>query len=212
MNDTRELSTGFRSPQRLLAGFAALVLTACSPSHTDAPAQRIALDQVPANAPLPAPTEQPKGAVWAGHAQSASFGVPASAALLTLACRVGADRIAVLRYTRLAPADAGAEALFALVGAKGIARLPVAAERALGGSQWTGELPAADPRLEIFAGPATATLPGAGMIELPGSSEPARLIAECRRQGAPPAPALASPPPQSLPNLPSNPAASPADR
>ena len=191
---------------------AALLLAACSPSNTDAPAQRIALDQVPADAPLPAPAAQPKGAVWVSQAQSASFGVPGSAALLKLACRIGADRTAMLEYTRLDPADPGAEALFALVGAKGIARLPIAAQRIGGESQWTGELPAADPRLEIFAGPATATLPGAGMIELPGSGEPARLIAECRRQGAPPATASASPALQSLPNVASNPALSPADR
>ena len=187
---------------------AALLLTACTQAPADAPAERIALDQIPANAPLPPPAKQPDGAVWAvSGAQSLSFGAPGSAALLMLECRVGAGRIAALRYTRLDAADPGAEALFALVGANGIARLPVEAEQVAGGWHWSGDLPAADPRLEVFAGPATATLPGAGMLDLPASALPASLIAACRRAGVPD-PAST----QSLPNLPSNPAVSPAAR
>ena len=187
---------------------AALLLTACGQAPADAPAERIALDQIPANAPLPLPSAQPDGAVWAvSGAQSLSFGAPGGAALLTLVCRVGAGRTAALRYTRLDAADPGAEALFALVGGKGIARLPVEAQKAENGWHWSGDLPAADPRLDVFAGPATATLPGAGMLDLPASALPASLIAECRRAGvADPASA------QSLPNLPSNPAVSPAAR
>ncbi len=192
------------------------LLSGCGQAQTYAPAERIALDQVPGNAPLPVPTKQPKGTVWAvDGARSISFGMLGQAPLLTLACRVGANRAAALHYTRLDAADPGAEALFALVGGKGIARLPIQAENVTEGWQWAGDLPASDSRLDVFSGPATATLPGAGMIELPASDAVRQLLDSCRREGAAATPdpvTSASAPAQSLPNVPSNPAVSPAAR
>ena len=108
----------------------------------------------------------------------------------------------VVRY---APADKGAEALFAVQGSKGILRLPVSAAKVgKEGYAWRGYLDAADPRADVFLGNGLkATVPGGGELLLPPMGEAGSLIAQC---------AAAVAPPQTLPNLPSNPAVSPAAR
>jgi hypothetical protein len=155
---------------------------------------------------LPSVAAQPP--IWT-HAQSeraAWFGPPDAPALLAIACEGWEKHSPRLVIVRFARADKGAEAVFAIQGSKGILRLPVSAAKVgKKGYAWRGILDAADPRAEVLLGTGLkATVPGGGELLLPPMGEAGALIGECA--------AAAAPPPQTLPNLASNPAVSPAAR
>ncbi len=188
----------------------ALTLTACGSASGDDSTST----SYPARIAMPAayaatfemPTEvapaQPADAAWrADGALAASFGAPGGAALVSLACEGRPGITARLRLTRYVAADAGASALFALIGQRHVARLAVSHDA----TQWAGDFPALDPALDVFeeSGTIKATVPGGGELKLGASPLPARLLAACR---------AGAELPQSLPNLPSNPAVSPEER
>ncbi|WP_068077215.1 hypothetical protein [Novosphingobium lentum] len=139
------------------------------------------------SSPLETPTAHAPGATaaWTAGAdgRSADFGYGGEAPLLSLACANGAVVV-----TRHAPADAGAQALFALVGNGRIVRLPVDAVAVPGGkgSDWQGVLPGGDAPTAIFSGGSIdATLPGGGKITFPGGAILQSVIAACRGPAGP---------------------------
>ena len=141
-------------------------------------------------------------------ARAAWFGPPDAPALLGISCEGWKKQAAQLVVVRYAPADMGAEALFAIQGSKGILRLPVSAVRiGKDGFAWRGILDAGDPRAEVLLGTRLkATVPGGGELDLPPMGEAGAVVSECVLAAAPSAVA------QTLPNLDSNPETSPADR
>ena len=186
-----------------------LAASACgerAPSERSVPV-RIPLAVASAATANPLPVVPAAPSVWT-HAQSARaawYGPPDAPALLAIACEGWEKRRPRLVVVRYAPADKGAEALFAIQGSKGILRLPVSAVKIDNrGYAWRGYLDAADPRAEVFLGTGLkATVPAGGELLLPPMGEAGALVTEC---------AAAADPPQTLPNLPSNPAVSPAAR
>ena len=152
----------------------------------------------------------PVPAVWtyAPSARAAWYGPPDAPALLAMACEGGESRAARLVVVRYAPADKGAQALFAIQGSKGVLRLPVSAVKiGKAGYVWRGLLNAADPRAEVLLGDRLkATVPGGGQLDLPPLGAAGALVSECVAAAAPPAQV------QTLPNRASNPATSPAAR
>ena len=190
---------------------ASLSLGACGESGERERSVPIRMPLAVASAATPSalPVAAPANSIWTHSpaARTAWFGPPNAPVLLGIACEgVGspAARLVVVRY---APADRGAEALFAVQGSNGILRLPVSAVKVGDeGYAWRGTLAAADPRMEVWLGNSLkATVPGGGQLLLPPMGEAATVISECMATSLPP-------PDQSLPNLPSNPAVSPAAR
>ena len=160
----------------------ALLLAACSSSSAtttagkDGPvdAVRVAMP-ADSSAPPAARAEDAKGA-WAATPDTARFGYPGEAPLLSLECRQGA-----LVVTRNVAAPIGAAALFALQGSGYILRLPVDATAVPGqrGYVWQGAVAAEHKRLTLFKARFVGTLPGGGHIEVPASAAPGALIRRC---------------------------------
>jgi len=136
---------------------------------------------------------QPEGSVWRVAGAAVEFGVPGQPALFALSCGHAADGTALIKVMRETRAESGAKALFALIGNGRIARLPLDVTRAGEPGQWAGNIPARDTRLEVLKGGnrIEATLPGGGTLKLPASSEPGRLLNECRASDRGPADAAA---------------------
>ena len=126
---------------------------------------------------------QPEGAVWQAAApDQVTFGLPGQRPLLAIACTRDSAGLAAIRILRATRAEAGAKALFAMIGNGRISRLSLDARQPGEAGQWEGTIPAIDPRLDVLRGGSSieATLPGGGTLKLPASSAPGRLLAECR--------------------------------
>lgn len=179
---------------------AVLAVAACGQSQADEPvaAQRILLEATRAQTPAPSATPDVSNAVWEvlDGARSLRFGIPGAKPFLTIACELDANARSHLRISRLSPAEPGAKALLALIGGRANARLK--ADAVVTGDNWHWEsmVAADEPMLDVFdGGRVEATIPGAGSVELKASAEPARLVAWCRRAGAPVEPAIPPAPP-----------------
>jgi hypothetical protein len=181
----------------LATGTLALGLGGCSQSQSrelvDAASgsgypARLALGDLPAGTSEAAPL-QPEGASWSRSGAEVAFGVTGQPALLSIACTHDAAGPASLTITRHTRAEAGAKALLALIGNGRIARLPVDVAQPGEAGQWRGVLPAADVRLDVLRGGnrIEGTLPGGGTLLMPASSEPGRLLEECRASDRSPA-------------------------
>ena len=205
----------FRSPGlfAILPALAAcLGLAACGDRNRgerDALPVRIPL--VIASAAIPSgPAISAEPSVWTASPQAhvAEYGQVGGAQLLTIACEgleQHASRLVIVRFTA---ADKGAQALFAIQGSRGILRLPVSAVK-IGkrGYVWRGVLDAGDPRAEVLLGSGLkATVPAGGELDLPPMGAAGAVVSECVSAAAPAAQG------QTVPNLASNPATSPADR
>ena len=144
----------------------------------------------------------------APSARAASYGPSDGPPLLTISCEGLEQQAARLVIVRSAPADRGAEALFAIQGSKGILRLPVSAvNMGKQGYVWRGVLDAADPRAEVLLGASLkATVPGGGELDLLPMGAAGTVVSECVAAAAPAAVV------QTLPNLAANPETSPVDR
>ena len=159
----------------------------------------------------PATPTAPSAWTHSPSARAAWYGPPDAPALLAISCEGWDRRAARLVIVRYAPADKGAEALFAIQGSKGILRLPVSAVKVgKRGYVWRGIIDAADPRAEVLLGSGLkATVPGGGQLDSPPMGVAGAVVSECvlrqaqdeRRSEA-----------QTLPNRDSNPETSPADR
>jgi hypothetical protein len=180
-------------------------LAACGPAET-APvvpldAVRIPLAQTAAQ---PASTLDPRRTTGFASVQpgawttlpgerTAVFGEPGAPALLSLACEGLASGSPRLIVTRYAPAEPGAEALFAIQGNRRILRLPVRAVGLRGGVRaWRGALDGADERSDVFLGEAMAvTVPGGGRLALPAMGAARAVVEQCREAAAGGAPGAA---------------------
>jgi hypothetical protein len=197
---------------RLPAAFAiALTLAACgerAPRERSVPI-RVPLAVASAATLTALPVTAPANSIWtySDTARAAWYGPPDAPVVLAIVCEGGENGAGRLVVMRFAPADEGAEALFAVQGSKGILRLPVSAVKVGNeGYAWRGTLDAADPRAGVWLGNGLkATVPGGGQLLLPPMGPAGSVISRCMAASAPPEA-------QSLPNLPSNPAVSPAAR
>ena len=193
------------------------VAVACGDGDSDDRSITVALPRATASAaPMLAAAEAPSPPVppvWTHNpsARAAGYGPPGAPALLALACEGGDRRAARLVVVRYAPADKGAQALFAIQGSKGILRLPVSAVKiGKAGYVWRGMLDAADPRAEVLLGSGLkATVPGGGELELAPLGAAAALVSECILRQAQDERGSEA---QTLPNRASNPATSSAAR
>ncbi len=167
----------------IATGSVALVLAATLAS-CDPPAPREAAKpgvmQATRDRPS-APIESPdtKGAIWAGGERDALlYGKPGEPPLLSLVCHSRA-RLDIMRH---APADAGAKALMAMLGAKGNARLPVDSVTNGETSLWLGQYRLDNRELDVLtsSGPIEVTIPGAGSLILNASDKPGDFLTECR--------------------------------
>jgi len=180
-----------------LAVLTGLALTSavagCKPPPSDAAVTRVSL-LGPASGPSePLASPDTADAVWASTANPMRlvYGKPGQPVLLALECLDAASVEARLRITRHAAADAGAGALLALIGNGTIGRFPVDATAIGGRVLWQGEVSALNPAWEALDNarntPATATVPGAGLVTLNPSPLPLALITACRGKLEPPA-------------------------
>ncbi len=186
---------------RLIPMCAVLALCACKPPATDDYVERVDLAQTSAAVGEPLPSPDATDAVWAQTtADRIVYGIPGQVPFLALACDVNAAGAAQIHITRFAPADARAKALLALIGNGHIARLPVDAKWNGRAWLWEGSVSADDPRSEVLTGTRkiTATLPGAGMLDLNPSPMPSQLVEACRQKQ------MAAAPPKSAPRQPQN--------
>lgn len=173
---------------------AALPLAACSQSQSRQVVDNGALGGAAAGAyparlalgnislPMEEAPLQPLDAAWRGDAQGAHFGVAGQPDLIAVSCMHSPDGTAMLRLTRATRAAEGAKALFALIGNGRITRLPMDVVRAGEPGEWQATIPATDERLDVLKGGnrIEGTLPGGGTLMMPASSEPGRVLNECR--------------------------------
>ena len=177
---------------RALPFLALVSLAACGQGESNA-AQRIDLEQAH-RAPLSVPATSPDttGATWSVSAdgQAIDFGNPGAPPLISLGCDLAQNppAIVIVRHAETRP---GQSALFPVLGNGMRSRFLVDAvlHQDEGSTRrewrWEGALPADDPQLDVFTGPReiTATLPGAGMLEIAGSRIPGEFVEWCRRGG-----------------------------
>lgn len=168
---------------RLPAILTVLLLSACKPPATDGLAEREERAQPAAGPSEPIASPDTEGAIWSQSATAGRliYGKPNEPPLFALACETS-TAAPVLRLTRFAPADEGAEAFLAVIGNGHVARIPVDATDSDRGPRWEGLADPADQRMEAFSGARafTATIPGAGMVRFNPSPLPGALIEQCR--------------------------------
>jgi hypothetical protein len=169
-----------------------LLIAACGSSEPEPiQAQRISLDEARARPAEPMASPNTRGAGWqvSENGRSIDFGRPGGQPLLSLECQLREEpvRMTIVRH---APSRPGQKALFPVIGNGEVSRFKVDAALADGEWRWQGELDAADPLLDVFAGPLelTATLPGGGMLEIEGSRIPGEFVTWCRAGGKAPEP------------------------
>lgn len=166
----------------------------CKPPPSDAAVARVSLMGPTSGPSQPLASPDTADAVWASTANPLRlvYGKPGQPVLLALECLDAASVKSRLRITRHAPADDGAGALLALIGNGRIGRFPVDATAIGRRILWQGDVPALDPAWEALDDsrntPATATVPGAGLVTLNSSPLPMALITACRGEPQPPAP------------------------
>lgn len=167
----------------LLAVVPLALLAACGQDEAPVEAQRIALEQSGEGSAIIELSPDTSDAVWTASADglAVSFGDAGAPALLTLQCRL-ADNPAQLAVIRHAPARAGLQAMFPVIGNGRISRFKLDAVQTGDEWQWAGALPAADPLNDVFvgAGSLEATLPGGGSLLIAASRIPSEFVSWCR--------------------------------
>ena len=160
-----------------------LALAGCKPPPTDEATARSALVEDRGAPSLPIESPDAINAIWAESREPGRilYGNPGETPMIALTC-IEDEQEPRIRFTRYALADEGASALLALIGNGHIARLPVEATDRGGYFLWQGEFPATSPDLEVLTGTRdfTATIPGAGLVEVHASERPAELVEACR--------------------------------
>ncbi len=177
------------TPPLLVALAAAVTVAACKPPASDAYLERVDLSEAKGASVEPLDSPDTTDAVWADGkiAGRILYGIPGEIPFLALACETRPTGERQIRFIRFAAADPQAEALFALVGNGHIARIPVDATWNGRAWLWEGVVAADNPDLEVLTGQRTitATLPGAGQLDLNPSPRPGQLIEACRPTSVP---------------------------
>ncbi|MFC3102164.1 hypothetical protein [Altererythrobacter lauratis] len=162
-----------------------LLLAACERGE---PAQRVELApsrDVPVQVMRQSPDTT--GAVWrvAESGRAIEFAKAGDPPLLTLACLLGDTAPPQMLIVRHAPALPRQSALFPVIGNGMRSRFFVDARLTDGEWRWEGVLAASDPMWDVFTGPRElqATLPGGGMLKIPGSRVPGEFVTWCRAGG-----------------------------
>lgn len=171
--------------RRALISFFFFPLAACSAAASDNVVQKFSLEEIHSQPePILAASPDVTNAVWASldNASSLRFGKPGEAPLFSLTCEQAQASGPFIHIVRYAPADPGAKALLALLGARMNARLAAETHSQGGAWRWESRTPAIDPQLDVFldGGAVEATLPGGGTLKLAASAEPARVVNACR--------------------------------
>lgn len=170
-----------------------LILGACSQNDAPAPvqAERIELAKAGGGAPSSEPLASPdtSNSAWTvdENGQAIHFGprdTETTGPWLTLDCRLN-ETPPEMRIIRHAPTRPGMKALFPVQGNGVRSRFLADAKLSDGEWRWEAAVPADDPMLEVFTGPRElqATMPGAGLLEIPGSRIPGEFVAWCRAGG-----------------------------
>lgn len=159
------------------------VLAACKPPPSDAALEREMPEAEPSFASTPLPSPETEGAIWVPSETEARiiYGVPGEPALMALQCLLDDKSEPELQITRMARADKGARALLALVGNGAIGRIEMDATEIGSRIVWQGSIAPSDRNVEPLSGPrrVTATIPGAGLVELNPSPLPATFVEAC---------------------------------
>ena len=167
-----------------------VLLAACGSEQAETPLepQRIELAEAGGGAPAVEPLTLPQDSVtlWQvdESGQAIHFGPEGAHAWLSLACRLDTDppEMRIIRHARTRP---GMKALFPVIGNGVRSRFLADATLDEGEWRWESAVAADDPMLDVFTGPRpiTATMPGAGMIEIGGSRIPGEFVTWCRAGG-----------------------------
>lgn len=171
--------------RRALISFFCLPLAACSAAASDNVVQKFSFEEIGSQPePILAASPDVTHAVWAAldSANSLRFGKPGETPLFSLTCEEAQGAGPFIHMVRYAPADPGAKALLALLGARMNARLAAETHSEGGAWRWESRTPALDPQLDVFldGSAVEATLPGGGTLKLAASAEPARIVTACR--------------------------------
>lgn len=168
----------------LLCPFA---LAACQPPAADSYEGRADPPDTTSHASEPQGSPDAQGAVWApsGTPLRLLYGIPGEQPFVAVACEMsGGDsaELPLVRITRFARADEGAQALMALVGNGHKERVGVEAVDNGRAFLWQGTLPLASEKLDVLTGQRKVelTIPGAGTVALNASEAPRDLIETCR--------------------------------
>ncbi len=175
--------------RRVLLSLACLPLAACSAVASDNAVQKFSFDDIGHHVDhIVAASPDATDAIWTplDSTRSLAFGKPGEEPMLTLVCEMDEHTQPVIRIVRNTPADPGAKALLALLGARMNARVPADTRSAGSAWHWESRVPAQDPQLDVFldGGSVEATVPGGGTLKLAASSEPGRVVNWCRRQSS----------------------------
>lgn len=170
--------------------FALTMLAGCKPPAADEAMARTMVTHALIGPSRPLASPDSEGAVWSASKVPGRilYGRPGAAPLLALACeRVGEE--AMVRISRIAPADESAGAMLALIGNGHRARIAV--DAFWDGQQrfWVGTVPADDPALDVLTGrrEVTATIPGAGEVLINPGLAAGEFIRQCRDSSVLPA-------------------------
>jgi hypothetical protein len=168
---------------RISTCLALALLASCKPPASDEAFARTMVTRAVSGPSQPLASPDSKAAIWSVDSTPGRilYGQPGAAPWLALACEtVGKE--AMIRISRIAPADEGAGAMLALIGNGRRARLAV--DAVWDGQQriWEGRIAALDPALGVLTGKreVTATIPGAGEVRINPGSAPAQFIEQCR--------------------------------
>lgn len=166
-----------------------LALSACQRQEPAPEAvQRVELDTTGTRPAMAEPSPDTTAARWtvSDDGQAIRFGNADEPPLMTLACDIEAapPQFVIIRHARAYP---GQGALFPVLGNGMNSRFLVDAVLADGEWHWEARLPADDPQLEVFSGTRDliATLPGRGMLEIPGGRITGEFLEWCRAGGTP---------------------------
>lgn len=161
----------------------AVALSSCKPPPSDAAMERDMPGAAPTFASEPLSSPDVEGAIWVPSQSEGRiiYGIPDQPALIALEC-FGTVNDPQLQITRMAPADEGAKALLALVGNGALGRVRVSATEVGSRFEWRGTIAPTDRNIEPLLGPrkVTATIPGAGMVEMNPSPVPGAFIESCK--------------------------------
>ncbi len=172
------------------------LLCACQPPAADRYEERTDPPDTASYASEPQPSPDAEGAVWAPSAKPMRllYGIPGQQPFAAIACELpgkNGPKKPVIRVTRFARADKGAQALMAIIGNGHRERFPVDAVDNGRAFLWEGSVPLASEKLDVLTGlrGSQLTIPGAGTLTLNASEAPRDLIESCRRAAQQLAPA-----------------------